>query len=96
MAVVERVSHFVGVMYLGRIVELGPRVRVFENPQHSYTRALMSAVPVADPARRTIRDDLNFRPIPSPVFPLGHEPGPSVYAEIAPGHLVLTEPGGAA
>ncbi|MGR3757961.1 MAG: ABC transporter ATP-binding protein [Tranquillimonas sp.] len=96
MAVVERVSHRVGVMYLGRIVEIGSRAQVFENPQHSYTRALMSAVPVADPARRTIRDDLNFRPIPSPVFPLGHEPGPSVYAEVAPGHLVLTEPGGAA
>ncbi|MEY8838686.1 ATP-binding cassette domain-containing protein, partial [Cribrihabitans sp. XS_ASV171] len=38
MAVVERVSHYVGVMYLGRIVELGPRARVFENPQHPYTQ----------------------------------------------------------
>ena len=40
MAVVERVSHQVGVMYLGRIVELGPRARVFENPQHAYTPGL--------------------------------------------------------
>ena len=52
MAVVERVSHQVGVMYLGRIVELGPRARVFENPQHPYTQALMKAVPIADPRRR--------------------------------------------
>ncbi|WP_172298213.1 ABC transporter ATP-binding protein [Pseudoruegeria sp. HB172150] len=91
MAVVERVSHRVGVMYLGRLVETGSRAQVFENPQHSYTRSLMSAVPVADPTRKTIRDDLNFRPIPSPVFPLGHEPGPSEYTEVAPGHLVLKD-----
>jgi ABC-type glutathione transport system ATPase component len=44
MAVVERVSHNVGVMYLGRIVEMGPRAAVFENPQHPYTQALMKAV----------------------------------------------------
>jgi len=52
MAVVERVSHYVGVMYLGRIVEMGSRQRVFENPQHPYTQALMKAVPIADPRRR--------------------------------------------
>jgi len=92
MAVVERVSHRVGVMYLGRIVEIGSRRQVFETPQHPYTRALMSAVPVADPARRNIREDLGFRPIPSPVFPAGHEPGPSRYREVAPGHLILTDP----
>jgi len=51
MAVVERVSHHVGVMYLGRIVELGTRQAIFENPQHPYTQSLLSAVPVADPAR---------------------------------------------
>jgi len=91
MAVVERVSHRVGVMYRGRLVEIGTRAQVFETPQHDYTRTLLSAVPIADPTRRTIGDDLNFRPIPSPVFPLGHEPGPSEYDEVAPGHLVLKD-----
>jgi glutathione transport system ATP-binding protein len=52
MAVVERVSHQVGVMYLGRIVEIGPRAAVFETPQHPYTKALMKVVPIADLLRR--------------------------------------------
>ena len=89
MAVVERVSHHVGVMYLGRIVELGPRAEIFENPQHEYTQSLLSAVPVADPKQRKTERDLNFKPIPSPIFPVDHKPGPSVYDEVAPGHFVL-------
>ena len=89
MAVVERVSHSVGVMYLGRIVELGPRAAIFEDPRHEYTKTLMSAVPVADPRQRKSEKDLNFKPIPSPIFPVGHEPGPSVYDEVTPGHFVL-------
>ncbi|MEL7150540.1 MAG: ABC transporter ATP-binding protein [Pseudomonadota bacterium] len=89
MAVVERVSHSVGVMYLGRIVEMGPRAAIFEDPRHPYTRALMSAVPVADPRKRKSERDLNFRPIPSPIFPIDYEPEPSVYDEVTPGHLVL-------
>ncbi len=44
MAVVERVSHRVAVMFLGQIVEIGPRRAIFENPQHPYTRKLMAAV----------------------------------------------------
>ncbi len=89
MAVVERVAHHVGVMYLGRIVEIGPRAAVFENPQHPYTRSLLSAVPIADPRKRLFADDLTFKPITSPIFPLGHAPAPSTYTEVAPGHRVL-------
>ena len=94
MAVVERVSHRIAVMYLGRIVETGTRQQVFENPQHNYTKALMSAVPVADPRNKTIRSDLNFRPIPSPIFPLDYKPEPSTYLEIAPGHFALEDKNG--
>ncbi len=94
MAVVERVSHHVGVMYLGRIVELGPRRAVFEDPQHPYTKALMSAVPIADPRKRKTEKDLNFKPIPSPIHPVGYEPGPSEYKEVSPGHKVLISDSG--
>ncbi len=94
MAVVERVSHHVGVMYLGRIVELGPRARVFENPQHPYTQALMKAVPIADPNKRKSEKDLNFKPIPSPIHPIGYAPEPSNYKEVEPGHFILTTDSG--
>lgn len=89
MAVVERVSHFVGVMYLGRIVEIGPRAAVFENPQHPYTQALMKAVPIADPRQRKDEADLNFKPIPSPIHPVSYKPQPTVWKEITPGHEIL-------
>lgn len=94
MAVVERVSHRVGVMYLGRIVEIGSRQQVFENPQHPYTQALMKAVPIADPTNRKSERDLNFKPIPSPIHPLGYVPEPSAYEEVSQGHLVLTTDSG--
>jgi peptide/nickel transport system ATP-binding protein/glutathione transport system ATP-binding protein len=94
MAVVERVSHRVGVMYLGRIVEIGSRQQVFENPQHPYTQALMKAVPIADPTNRKSERDLNFKPIPSPIHKTGYVPEPSVYDEVDPGHLVLTTDSG--
>jgi len=89
MAVVERVSHKVGVMYLGRLVEVGSRSQIFENPQHEYTRTLMAAVPIADPKKKNISNDMNFKPIPSPVFPVGHVPENPIYEEIEDGHLIL-------
>ena len=89
MAVVERVSHTVGVMYLGRIVEIGSRQQVFENPVHRYTQALMKAVPIADPRQRKDETELNFKPIPSPIHPRKYVAEPSEYIEVNPGHQLL-------
>ena len=94
MAVVERVSHDVGVMYLGRIVEIGPREKVFRNPQHAYTKALMKAVPIADPRKRKSEKDLNFKPIPSPVRTLDYVAEPSQYEEVSDNHFILTTDSG--
>ena len=90
MAVVERVSHYVGVMYLGRIVEYGKRSRVFMNPQHAYTKALLKAVPIADPRKRKDESDLNFKPISSPIHEVGFEASPSEYKMVEEGHYMLT------
>ena len=88
MAVVERVSHHVAVMYLGEIVEKGPRSAIFENPQHPYTRRLLAAVPVPDPARRGTRHAVAEDEIKSPVRALGFVPPERHYREVSPGHVV--------
>jgi glutathione transport system ATP-binding protein len=88
MAVVERISHRVAVMYLGRIVEIGPRRAIFENPQHSYTKKLMSAVPIADPARRHLKRVLLEGEIPSPIRAVGDEPVVPPLQQVGPGHFV--------
>ncbi len=90
MAVVERVSHDVGVMYLGRLVEIGPRQAIFRNPQHPYTQDLLKAVPIADPDKRKSERDLNFKPLPSPIHDLNYKAEPSVYRKVAKDHYVLT------
>jgi len=89
MAVVERVSHRVAVMYLGEIVEIGPRSAVFGNPQHPYTRRLLSAVPVADPARRSMRRGPSNEEIRSPVRASDYVPPVRRYREITPRHVVM-------
>ena len=89
LAVVERISHRVAVMYLGEIVEIGPRAAVFEDPQHAYTKKLMAAVPVADPAQRRTELQLMTDEIPSPVKPVGYEPESKPLTEISPGHFVM-------
>jgi ABC-type glutathione transport system ATPase component len=87
MAIVERVSHRVAVMYLGQIVEIGPRRAIFENPQHPYTKKLMSAVPVADPnVRRTT--SLEVSEIPSPARHIGDEPVVAPLVQVGEGHFV--------
>ena len=67
-AVVRHMADEVMVMYLGRPVEYGPREAIFSNPMHPYTRALLSATPVADPQRRHERIRLEGE-LPSPIAP---------------------------
>ncbi|WP_323769772.1 ABC transporter ATP-binding protein [Antarctobacter sp.] len=89
MAVVERISHRVAVMLSGEIVEIGPRERIFADPQHPYTRRLLSAVPAPDPARRLTRRRIEVTELKSPVYAPDHQPPERSYAEVAPGHLVM-------
>ncbi|MBD9375174.1 ABC transporter ATP-binding protein [Rhizobium sp. ARZ01] len=88
MAVVERMSHRVAVMCLGRIVEIGPRTAVFGDPRHDYTRTLLSAVPNPDPARRRTAA-LAESQLPSPIHPIGHAFEAPVYDQVGPDHFVL-------
>ena len=90
LAVVERMSHRVAVMYLGQIVEIGPRWAIFENPQHSYTQRLLDAVPIADPRARRDRPLLTDE-IPSSVWAANTSPERVELREVAPGHLVAAE-----
>ena len=91
MAVVERISHRVAVMYLGRIVEIGPRQAVFDNPQHSYTQKLLSAVPIADPTIDRAERKLMVDEIPSAVRDLSYKPGKISFRDVGSGHLVANE-----
>ncbi|MCW2242347.1 ABC transporter ATP-binding protein [Azospirillum canadense] len=89
IAVVERISHRVAVMYLGEIVEIGPREAVIGNPVHEYTQSLLQAVPhpVAAEDRRS-RIARPARDLPSPIRPLDYVPPRRHYHEVGPGHFV--------
>ncbi|MFB9950760.1 ABC transporter ATP-binding protein [Rhizobium puerariae] len=89
MAVVERISHRVAVMYMGRIVEIGPRAAIFGNPAHPYTRRLLSAVPVMNPARRHLRRPLSAEEIPNPLRPRDYMAPPSRMVAVEPEHFIL-------
>ena len=89
MAVVERISHRVAVMYLGEIVEIGPRAQIFNAPHHPYTRRLIEAVPIPNPARRRQRRDLSNEEIPSPIRAPNYHPPIRTYREISPAHFVM-------
>ena len=106
LAVVRHVSDIIAVMYLGKIVEMGPAHEVFENPLHAYTKALISAIPVPDPS---VQREKIIIPgdIPSPINPppgcaYGHRVSSKEYEksisfnsewrEISGGHWVLDCP----
>ena len=86
LAVVRYLCDRVGVMFQGKLVEVGPAQEVFARPQHPYTQALLSAIPIPDPRRERARVVQSFD---AKQF---HREG-ALY-EVSPGHLVLGEGGG--
>jgi peptide/nickel transport system ATP-binding protein len=88
MAVVERISHRIAVMYMGEIVEIGPRQAIIQNPQHPYTQRLLSAVPVPDPAFKGARRRLRGTELPSPIRATDYRPAARVWRTVEEGHLV--------
>ena len=70
LAVVRHISHRVLVMYLGRVMEMAPRAALYEHPIHPYTRALLSAIPIPDPAlERSKQVQILHGDLPSPMHP---------------------------
>jgi len=88
MAVVERVSHRVAVLYMGEIVEIGPRRAIFSNPQHPYTRKLIEAVPVPDPTKRRKAKLTDSYELNNPIKAAGFVPPVRSYVSVGPDHLV--------
>jgi peptide/nickel transport system ATP-binding protein len=89
MAVVERISHRVAVMYMGEIVEIGDRASIFDNPQHPYTKMLLSAVPVADPDRKAKMVRTAYKELKSPIRPIDFEAPARRYRDVISTHQVL-------
>ncbi|MEK6232596.1 MAG: ATP-binding cassette domain-containing protein [Luteolibacter sp.] len=106
LSVVKHISDRVAVMYLGKIVELADSETIYRNPKHAYTKALLSAVPVADPKVKR-KKILLEGDVPSPIDPpegsaFGHRLNHPRYdetigmdlslKEIEPGHWVAADP----
>ena len=104
LSVVKHISDRVGVMYLGRLVEVAPKRELFDSPKHPYTQALLSSVPIPDPRRERARLELTLQgELPSPTqritgcafrtrCPLATAPCTSMVPEltpVAPGHDVM-------
>jgi ABC-type microcin C transport system duplicated ATPase subunit YejF len=88
MAVVEQMSHRVAVMRMGEIVEIGPCAAVLNQPRHPYTKRLLAAVPVPDPAHRKVHVIDEAREIASPLRRLDDPLTPQPLFEVNPGHYV--------
>src|SRR6185312_16020220 len=70
LSVVRHISHRVGIMYAGQLVETADRTAIYENPSHPYTKALLSAIPVPDPPAQRERRRIVIRgELPSPTQP---------------------------
>ncbi len=89
MAVVERIAHRIAVMFAGQIVELGEARAVLSDPQHSYTKRLIAAVPAIE--RRKQRFAVDMTQVPSLVRPPGFEPSPAQWREAGDDHRVRME-----
>ena len=81
LAMVEYLCDRVGVMYHGKLVEVAPTEDLFENPQHPYTKALLSAIPIPDPIAERNRKRIDFDEVT-----FDRE---GAMVEVSPGHLVL-------
>ncbi|GAB5428756.1 MAG: ABC transporter ATP-binding protein [Devosia indica] len=89
MAVVERIAHRIAVMFAGQIVEMGEARAVLSDPQHSYTKRLIAAVPAIE--RRKQRFAVDMTQVPSLVRPPGFEPPPAQWREAGQDHRVRIE-----
>ena len=95
LAVVKHVSDMIAVMYLGKIVELGPAKELYSNPVHAYTKALISAIPIPDPSRKRKKVIIPGE-VPSPINPpagcaFGHRIKHPLYQESIDGKIQFTK-----